>query len=99
MNRSRMKNRYLKWTSRENFLAYTASKQLCNKLTKETKVNYFKKVTNNSGKSFVSNKSFWNTVKPFLTNKGFMTDDKIVIKNDDKIITEAEEIAKLFNNH
>ena len=99
MNRSRMKNRYLKWTSRENFLAYSASKQPCNKLIKETKVDYFKKVTNNSGQSFVSNKSFWNTVKPFLTNKGFMTKDKIVIKNDDKIITDDGEISELFNNH
>ena len=99
MKRSRMKNRYLKWPSWENFLNYTASKRLCNNLTKATKVDYFKKVTNNRGKSFVSNKSFWNTVKPFLTNKGFMTEDKIVIKNDDKIITEAEEISELFNNH
>ena len=69
MNRSRVKNRYLKWPSRENFLNYSKAKQVCNKLAKSTKVDYFKKVTDNNGKSFVNSKSFWNTVKPFLTTR------------------------------
>ena len=30
---------------------------------------YFRKVT---GKGFVNNKTFWNTVKPFLTTKAFL---------------------------
>ena len=30
----------------------------------------------------MSNKLFWNTVKPFMTNKGILTDDKIVIESE-----------------
>ena len=47
MNRSRFKNRYLKWPSRENSLAYTKVKNLCNSLNRKAKKTYFEKVTEN----------------------------------------------------
>ena len=47
MNRSRFENRYLKWPSRENFLAYKKVKNLCNSLNKEAKKAYFQKATEN----------------------------------------------------
>ena len=47
MNRSRFKNKYLKWPSRENFLAYKKAKNLCNSLYKKTKKTYFDKDTEN----------------------------------------------------
>ena len=50
-------------------------------------------------KSFVSNKTFWNTVKPFLTNKGFFTNENITIKHKDKIVTDNSKLAHLFNSY
>ena len=41
-----------------------------------------------TGKGFVSNKAFWNTVQSFLTNKGFLKNEKITIKHNDKIVTD-----------
>ena len=32
----------------------------------------------------MNNKLFWNTVKLFLTNKGILTDDKIVIESENE---------------
>ena len=69
MNRSKLRNRYIKWPSRENVLDYKKSKNTCNNLNKFAKKSYFDKVIS---KIFVKNKAFWNTVKPFLTNKGFL---------------------------
>ena len=66
-NRSKLRNRYIKQPSRENFLDYKKAKNTCNNLNKFAKKSYFDKVTS---KGFVSNKAFWNTVKLFLTNKG-----------------------------
>ena len=40
-----------------------------------------------------------NTVKPFLTNKGFLTNENIFIKHKDKIVTDNSKLAYLFNNH
>ena len=43
---------------------------------------YFRKVT---GKGFVNNKTFWNTVKLFLTNNGFLTNEAIAIGTKGKL--------------
>ena len=81
MNKSKIRNKYQKCPSRENFLALKKVKKFCNKLTKSVKKAYFRKVT---GKGFVNNKAFWNTVKPFLTNKGFLTNENIAIESKGK---------------
>ena len=96
MNKSKIRNKYQKWPSRENFLALKEAKKFCNKLTKSVKKAYFRKVT---GKGFVNNKAFWNTVKPFLTNKGFLTNETIAIENKGKIATDKSKLVNLFNSH
>ena len=47
----------------------------------------------------LENKSFWKFIKPFLTNKGFLTDCDIAIVDGKKIISDDFELAKTFNNH
>ena len=66
MNKSRIRNRYLLWPSRDNFLAYKKIKNKCNNLLKKSKKKYFQE---NASEGSVSNKSFWNTVKPFISHK------------------------------
>ena len=45
MNRSKLMNRYTKWPSRENFLAFKKQKNICKNFNKKTKKNYFSKIT------------------------------------------------------
>ena len=87
MNRSRYKNRYLKWPSRENFLAYKKARKLCNSLNIKAKKTYFEKATEN-GYS-----------QTFLLSKGFIHNDNISIEIDHKIIEDESELAKQFNSH
>ena len=61
MDRSRIRNRYLKWPSRKNFLELKKAKSLCKNLTKKAKKQYFKSV---SSKDLATNKQFWDVVKP-----------------------------------
>ena len=96
MNKCKLRNRYIKWPFRENFLDFKKAKNTCNNLSKFTKKSNFNKVTS---KSFVSNKAFCNTLKPFLTNKGFLTNENITIKHKDKIVTDNSKLAHLFNNY
>ena len=42
MNKSKIRNKYQKWPSRENFLALKEAKKFCNKLTKSVKKAYFR---------------------------------------------------------
>ena len=44
MDRSRLQNKYLKWSSRENFLAYKKAKNNCKSLNKKAKKDYLKKL-------------------------------------------------------
>ena len=44
-------------------------KHLCNNLNRSTKTNYSENVTK---QGFANNKAFWNTVKPFLTNRVYL---------------------------
>ena len=70
MNRSKFKNRYLKWPLRENFLVYKKAKNLCNSLNKKAKKTYFEKATENG---IMGCKKFWSTVKPFFSSKSFIS--------------------------
>ena len=41
MDQSRLKNKYLKWPSSENFLVYKKAKNICNLLNNKAKKKYF----------------------------------------------------------
>ena len=43
MNESKTRNKYMKWPSRENFLAVKRVKNYCNNLARTTKKNLFSK--------------------------------------------------------
>ena len=45
----------------------------------------------------MGNKKFWNTVKPFLTSKGFLHSEDIILHIGDKTVTDFNELAKEFN--
>ena len=95
MNKSKTRNKYIKLPSRENFLAMKRTKNYCNSLTRTTK-NFFQGVTKSG---FANNKKFWNAVKLFVTNKGFLTNGNISIKVNDDLVTDKTKLANLFNLH
>ena len=47
----------------------------------------------------VTNREFWKTMKPFLTNKGCVDNSEIIFRADNKMITDDKRLAKLFNEH
>ena len=77
MEKSRLRNRHLKHPSRENFLAYKNIKNKCNNLLKQSKKKYIKDIRNEGA---ATSKSFWDTVKPFITDKGIQTNESITIE-------------------
>ena len=96
MEKSESKSKYLKWPSRENYVSYKKSKNKCNSLTKKAKKIFFKEATKDG---IMSNKKFWSTVKPFLTNKGRISNDFISVEKDGDLISNEKEIVELFNQN
>ena len=96
MTRLRLRSKYNKWQSRENFLAFRKAKNYCNNRNEMTKKAYFEQMTR---RGFVNSKSFWNTVKPFLTNKCFFTCVNITIENNEKLVSVTLKLTEIFNTH
>ena len=96
MVKSKARNRYLKWPSRENYVSHKKSKNICNSLTKKAKKIYFKEATKNG---IMTNKKFWGAFKPFLTNKGCISDDFISIEKDGELISNEKELVEIFNEN
>ena len=94
MEKSKSRNNYLKWPSRGNYVSYKKSKNRCNSLTKKAKKIFFKEATKDG---IMSNKKFWSTVKPFLTNKDCISNDFISAEKDDDLISNEKELVELFN--
>ena len=96
MKRSRLRNKYNKWQSRDNYIAYRLAKRQCDKLTDDAKTQYFSNATANGT---MTNKEFWKIMKPALTNKGFLGSDAIILEENGEIISDESKLVDIFNNH
>ena len=58
--------------------------------------NHFKKGTKNGT---MSNKEFWDLVKPFLSNKGGLASSDISLAKNDTVITDHQELHSRHTVH
>ena len=94
MKRSKSKNFYFKWPSRESFLAYKNEKNKCTNMIKYSKKAYFREITAKKG-----SKSFWNAIKPFFTNREIITNDSITLEENGVLKNDPKETTEVFNNY
>ena len=47
----------------------------------------------------MSNRKFWNTVKPFLTSNRFLHNDNISIEINGNIVEDEQKLTKEFNSY
>lgn len=73
---------------------YRMQRNLVNKIKRESVKKYFMERCVGGPKS----KDFWPTIKPFLTNKGSNFENNIVLNENDKLLTNQNEISNVFNN-
>ena len=67
--RSRLRNKYWVEPSAENKAAYKKQRNKCVKIRRKSIKRHIDKI---SEKGIETNKSFWNFIKPFMTNKGMI---------------------------
>ena len=79
--KSRLRSKYLKWSSQENFLVYKEVKNKCNTVTRKATKSYFEYFAKNE--NFATSKKFSNTIRSFITNKGTMSDENIKLKAEE----------------
>ena len=81
MKKSRLKNKYQKWPSQENCLAFEKIKNKCNNLLRKTKNVYFENRSKNV--NFATSRTFQNIVRPVVSNKCVISDEIITIAADE----------------
>ena len=59
----------------------------------------FQRTTMSNRNGVTSNRNFWKTVKPFLINKGCLTNDCIITEKDGDIIRNEKVLVELFNEN
>ena len=95
-DRSGLRNRFCKTPTEENEKLYKKQRSKCVSIRKKSIRNYFNKIAN---ENIVTNRNFWKIIKPFLTNKGHLENAEIMLIQDKKIISNENELVKVFNKH
>ena len=82
--RSRFRNRFLKNADEINSKLYKQHRNKCVSIRRKSIKHYFSNITSNG----ITNKNFWKAIKPFLTNKGCLENNGILLRDDEKMITD-----------
>ena len=94
--RSKLRNKFIKNPTEVNEKLYKRQRNECVLTRKKSIKQYFSNITS---KGIVTNREFWKTMKPFLTNKGCLDNCDIMLRGDNKMITDDKCLAKLFNEY
>ena len=95
MKRSRLRNKFLNTKSDTDRKAYNKQRNYVVSLLRNDKKNFY---SNLNTKIVIDNRTFWKTVKPFLSEK-VTIHSKINLVEDDKIISRDDQIAKMFSEY
>ena len=94
MNRSRFKNRYNKTPTGENKAIYNKQRNLCVKLLKKAKKEYYRNI---DIKLLSDSRKFWKNIKPFFSEKQKQLNKIILIENE-LIVSDDKQLSEIFNN-
>ena len=89
-----LRNKNYKFKGDRNWDRFRKQRNYVNKFKHKSRNVYLTNKFNGD----MSSKDFWNTVKPFLTDKMIDRGTSIILKDDDRIITDEEEVCNIFND-
>ena len=94
MKRTQLLNKYRKYDSEENRIAYKKQRNLCSNLLKRTKKSYFGKLKSSD---VSDSKKFWKTVKPLFSDKQISSENITLVENNE-IVSQDDKLAEMFNS-
>ena len=93
MNRSKLRRKFLKTRNKESRKRFNRQRNTCVSLLRKTKRRFFEELDD---KVVSNNREFWKTVGPLFSGKDFHK-EYIILNNNNKAISNNEELAKIFN--
>ena len=94
MNRSRLRNKFLRNPNDANKAKYKKHRNFCVNLFKKEKRKYYE---NLDLKLITDNKNFWKTVKPLFSDKQ-LSSKNIILIEDENIVSENKEVVEIMND-
>ena len=95
MKRSRLRNKFLNTRSELDRKEYNKQRNYVVNLLRNVKKEFYGNLNTNV---LTENRTFWKTVKPFLSEKSKKA-SKITLIENEKIVSEDKKIAKIFNDY
>ena len=93
MNRSKLRNKFLKTRNKESKRRFKRQRNFCVSLLRKNKRRFFGKLNH---RVISDNRKFWKTVGPVFSEKAFHK-ESIILINNNKTISNNEELAETFN--
>ena len=94
MNRSKLRNKFLNARNEESW-CFKRQRNFCVSFLRKTKRCFFGKLNH---KVVSDNRKYWKTVGPLFSEKAFHK-ESIILNNNNKIISNNEELAQIFSKH
>ena len=94
MNRSRLKSNYNKNPTPSNRLLFTKQRNFCVTLRRKAIRSDFSRATKNG---IMSRNEFYKLVTPYISNKGGLLKNDIILVENGNIISDDLEVANAFN--
>lgn len=94
MVRSRLSKKYLRTKTNESWIAYKKQRNYCVNLIRNQKKIFY---SNLNVKFIRDNKTFWENVKPFFSDKS-RNKNSIMLIEDNEIVLESKKCADILNN-
>ena len=91
MTRSRLKNKFNRHRTKENWNTYKIQRNNCVQLRKKAIKSYFEQNTKSGDVS-------WKTIRPFLSNTGTRDNHDIILEENGDLIKDKENISEIFND-
>ena len=93
MKRTRLRNKFLKNRKYYNKIEFSKQRNYCLSLVRKSKKLYY---SNLDVKKVTDNKTFWKTIKPFLSNK-IVSREKVTLIEEDEIVESDFNTAQILN--
>ena len=95
--RSHLKTKYLKNRTVENRALYKKQRNHCTYLKRDAINTQFSKATEHFSEH--NSKPIFNLLKPYMTNKGALSSDDIILQESGVFINEDTKLADIFNDY
>ena len=95
MYRSQLEKRKFEYGREEDLIAFKRQQNYCNRLYQRARKDHY---NNLDVKNITDNIKFWDIMKPLFSDKGGIR-DKIMLIENEKIISDSTEVAETFNNY